>query len=209
MRVVLLDDVSNLGDAGTVVNVKNGYGRNYLIPRGFAEIATKDALNRVELIRKAAEIKRARRMAEAADKFGHLAGKTLLIRMKAGTQSRIFGAVTASMIADEIAKQFSVVVDRRHVMLEEPLKHLGEFTVPLRASAEVTGEIKVVIEPELKPGQARARASAAAAAAPAAVVATPADSVAEPVNEEIEAASAIADADEKYGHIEEQHDEPV
>jgi large subunit ribosomal protein L9 len=212
MRIVLLDDVSNLGDAGTVVEVKNGYARNFLIPRRLAAVATRDALNRVELIRRAAEVKRIRRMAEAADKFTALSGKTLTIRMKAGTQSRIFGAVTATMIADEIGKQFGIAVDRRHVMLDEPLKHLGEYTVPLRASAEVTGEIKVGIEPELKPGQAARRASAAPAApaAPSAEATAAALAAGQPVDETIQAgaetlkeAETAAEAHDKYGY----HDE--
>lgn len=204
MKIVLLDDVANLGEAGSVVEVKNGYARNFLIPRALAAMATRDQLNRIELIRRAAEAKRARRMAEAADKFTALAGKQLVIRMKAGTQSRIFGAVTATVIADEIAKQFGVSVDRRHVMLEEPLKHLGEFTVPLRASADVTGEIRLLIEPELKPGQS-ARRSTAAVPAPAASAAPEAG---EP-DGEIEQAATAADAHEKYEHHEEIITEPA
>jgi large subunit ribosomal protein L9 len=191
MKVILLDDVSNLGEAGSLVEVKNGYARNFLIPRKLAAMATRDALNRVELIRRAAEVKRARRMAEAADKFTALAAKTLIIRMKAGTQSRIFGAVTATMIAEEIGKQFGVAMDRRHVMLDEPLKHLGDYTVPLRASADVTGEIKVVIEAELKPGQ-RARGVSTAAAAGGRTA--PSEAAETPVATEGEAATDAQDA---------------
>jgi len=153
MKVVLLDDVLNVGEAGEVVEVKNGYGRNYLIPQRLAERATKDALNRVELIRRAADTKRARRMSEAAGKFAELSARALVISMKAGTESRLFGAVTSAMISDEIQRQFDIEIDRRHIMLEEPIKHLGEFTVPLKASADVTGEVRVVVEPERKPGE--------------------------------------------------------
>ncbi|MCC7478315.1 50S ribosomal protein L9 [bacterium] len=153
MRIVLLDDIVNLGEAGTVVTVKDGYARNFLIPRQLAEVATKDAMNRVTLIRRAAESKRARRKAEAADKFASLADKSLTIAMKAGTQSRLFGAVTAQTIVDEALKQLGVTIERRHVVLDEPIKHLGEYTVALRASADVTGELKVVIEPEGPKGQ--------------------------------------------------------
>jgi large subunit ribosomal protein L9 len=153
MKVVLLDDVLNVGEAGEVVEVKNGYGRNYLIPQRLAERATKDALNRVELIRRAADTKRARRMSEAAGKFAELGQRPLRISMKAGTESRLFGAVTSAMISDEIQRQFDIEIDRRHIMLDEPIKHLGEFTVPLKASADVTGEVRVVVEPERKPGE--------------------------------------------------------
>ncbi|MCH7471643.1 50S ribosomal protein L9 [bacterium] len=149
MKLVLLDDIEKLGEAGSVVSVKDGYGRNFLIPNGLAEMATKDALNRIELIQRAAEAKRARRHAKAAGIFAELSGKTLVIAMKAGTDSRLFGAVTSPMIADEIARQFGVQIDRRHLVLDEPIKHLGEFTVPLRASADVTGEVKLTVEPEV------------------------------------------------------------
>jgi large subunit ribosomal protein L9 len=148
MKVVLLDDLSNLGEAGTVVTVKDGYARNYLIPRRLAELATRDAVNRINLIKRAAEAKRIRRRTEAADKFSLLEGKSMTLTFKAGTQSRLFGAVTSQLIADEVKKQIGVELDRRHIMLDEPIKHLGEYTVPLRASADVTGEIKVSVQPE-------------------------------------------------------------
>lgn len=150
MKIVLLDDIVNLGEAGTIAEVKDGYARNYLIPKRLAQMATKDSLNRIGLIKRAANVKRARRMEEAASKFALLTDKTLVIKMRAGTESRLFGAVTSAMIADEIAIQFDVEIARRHVMLDEPIKHLGEFTVPLRAAADVVGEIKLTVEDEFK-----------------------------------------------------------
>lgn len=182
MKIVLLDDLANVGNAGDVVEVKNGYGRNWLIPQGLAERATKDAINRVNLIRKAGEAKRAARMTEAAGKFGLLSEKTLIIRLKTGAGNRVFGAVTPSLLVDEVKSQFNMNLERRHVMLEEPIKQIGEFTVPLRASADVTGELKVTILPMLKKGQTaeaqlrqlaaqRAAANPAEAAAEAAAAA--------------------------------------
>ncbi len=150
MRVVLLDDVINVGVAGDVVEVKNGYARNWLIPRGFAELATKDAVNRINLIRRAAETKRSRRMQDASDKFAWLADKELVIKMKSGTENRLFGAVTSAMIADEVKIQLDMDLQRRHVVLDEPIKQLGEYDVELRASADVTGKITVKVEPLTK-----------------------------------------------------------
>ncbi|MCB1186357.1 50S ribosomal protein L9 [bacterium] len=147
MKVVLLDDVVNVGVAGDIVEVKNGYARNWLIPKRYAELATKDAVNRIKLIKRAAETKRARRMKEASDKFDFLGEKQIVIAMKSGTENRLFGAVTSAMIADEIKIQHDVDVERRHIHLDEPIKQLGEFEVELRAGADVTGKIKVVIEP--------------------------------------------------------------
>jgi large subunit ribosomal protein L9 len=148
MKIVLLDDMPNLGEAGTVVTVKDGYGRNFLLPRRLGEMATRDALNRVGLIKRAAEVKRLRRRAEASDKFAALVGKSITLTFKAGTQSRLFGAVTSQLISDEVRKQLGVELERRHIVLDEPIKHLGEYTVSLRAAADVTGEIKVIVNPE-------------------------------------------------------------
>ncbi|MCB1218066.1 50S ribosomal protein L9 [bacterium] len=147
MKVVLLDDVVNVGVAGDIVEVKNGYARNWLIPKRYAELATKDAVNRIKLIKRAAESKRARRMQEASDKFSFLAEKEIVIAMKSGTENRLFGAVTSAMIADEIKIQLEVDVERRHIVLEEPIKQLGEYEVELRAGADVTGKVRVVVEP--------------------------------------------------------------
>jgi len=212
MKVVLLDDIVNVGEAGELVEVKNGYARNYLIPQQLAERATKDVLNRIELIKRAAETKRARRMSEAAGKFAEVADRSLVITMKAGTESRLFGAVTSAMIADEIQRQFEVEIDRRHIMLEEPIKHLGEFTVPLKASADVTGEVKVVVEPESKPEdierrlieQDRADREAAEAEARAAEEAAKADA-----NEEVVEAVEAVEAQDKYEAHEEETEEPA
>ena len=177
MRIVLLDDLANVGSAGEVVEVKNGYARNWLIPQKLAERATVDALNRVNLIKRAAEAKRAARMTAAAEKFAALSGKELVLRLKTGAGNRVFGAVTTSLLADEVKIQFRFELERRHIMLEEPIKQLGEFTIPLRASSTVTGELKVLILPELKKGQTaeqQARQLAAARAASRGETAAPA-----------------------------------
>jgi large subunit ribosomal protein L9 len=202
MRVILLDDVPNLGEAGIILEVKNGYARNFLIPRKMAELATRDAVNRLELIKRAAETKRRRRMEEAAGKFADLGSRTLTIIMRAGSENRIFGAVTSQMIADEVFKQFSVVLERRHIMLEDPIKHLGDYIVPLRASAEVIGEIKLSVEPELKKGAKREPKKVAKEAAPA-----PAVSAEEPAPASVTEADDMVEAIEKYEHVQHEVDE--
>jgi large subunit ribosomal protein L9 len=214
MRVVLLDDIVNVGEAGSIVTVKDGYARNFLIPRRLAEVATADAVNRIELIQRAAEGKRIKRMEEAAGKFAVLSDKVLTIQMKAGTASRLFGAVTSAMIADEIYNSFGVEIDRRHIMLDEPIKHLGEFTVPLRASSDVTGEVRLVVAPEGKKREeieaelvekalAEERAAAEAEAAEAADA-----SVAEVPDSEAGQAEAAAEVHEKYEDVEQQVADP-
>jgi large subunit ribosomal protein L9 len=187
MKVVLLDDMPNLGEAGSVVEVKDGYARNFLLPRSLAERATKDALNRITLIQRAAEVKRARRKSEAAAIFQQLTDKVLTMTVKAGSQGRIFGSITSSMIVDEARKQLGVSIDRRHIHLEEPIRHLGEFTVPLRAAADVTGELKLSVEPE-GPKAGRGGGRAAHQRAQEAAASTP------EAPESTEAAAAPGDA---------------
>src|SRR5687768_8501847 len=125
MRIVLLDDISGLGEAGSIVEVKNGYARNWLLPRRLAERATADAINRVTLIQRAADVKRARRRSAAAEMFAVLNGKSITLNVKAGTAGRIFGSITSSAIVEEVRKQLGVELDRRHIQLEEPIRHLG------------------------------------------------------------------------------------
>ena len=200
MRVILLDDVANLGEAGSVLDVKNGYARNFLIPRRMAELATRDALNRLELIRRAADAKRQRRMDEAATKFADLARRTLTLTMRAGSENRLFGAVTTALIAEEVHKQFGLALERRHIMLDDPIKHLGEYTVPLRASADVTGEIKLSVEAETKAGRGKA-SKAAAKGKPGMAEAPPVPAEAAGPTD-VERAIEEADVHEKYEHVE-------
>jgi large subunit ribosomal protein L9 len=212
MRIVLLDDIITLGDAGEIVEVKDGYARNYLIPKQLAERATRDAINRIETIKRAAEAKRARRLGEAAAQFNLLADKTLVIQMKSGTESRLFGAVTSAMIADEVYRQFEVELDRRMVMLDEPIKHLGEFTIPLKASADVTGELKLTVEPELSPEELEARLieqeRQRLAEEEAAKAAEAGEPEAEEAAEAVEAAEKYADEAARYAEQDEAVPEP-
>jgi large subunit ribosomal protein L9 len=197
MRIVLLDDLAGVGNAGEVAEVKNGYARNWLIPQGLAERATTDALNRVNLIKRAAEAKRAARMTAAAEKFSVLGGKELVIRLKTGAGNRVFGAVTSALLADEVKAQFGFQLERRHIMLEEPIKQIGEFTIPLRASSDVTGELKVNILPELKKGQTAEQQARQLAAQRGAAAPPPAETA--PTFDEADEEAAAADE----AHIEE------
>jgi large subunit ribosomal protein L9 len=214
MRVVLLDDIAGLGDAGAIVEVKNGYARNWLLPKRLAERATADAINRVTLIQRAAEVKRARRRSEAAEKFTVLNGKSITLTVKAGTAGRIFGSITTSAIVEEVRKQLGVELDRRHVQLDEPIKHLGEFEVPLRAAADVTGSVKVVVEPEGPRGQrgrggagGRRTAEVETPEQPEAVAEGGGDSnFAEPDQTEPNTSDEAGDGD-VVGHVEEKYEQ--
>jgi len=148
MKIVLRDDVENLGRKGDVVDVADGYARNYLVPRGLAMKATKGVVQQSEAMRRnrAAHDARDREAAQAlADQ---LAGKRIEIRARAGEGGRLFGSVTAADVVDAVRAQVGVELDRRKTQLADPLKELGPAEVPvkLHSDVEVTLVVDVVAE---------------------------------------------------------------
>jgi large subunit ribosomal protein L9 len=145
MEVILLDDVPDLGEAGDIVRVKDGYGRNYLIPQGLAQMASRDGLNRIESIRRAGEERRMKRVSEVKDKVAAVDGRTISVPMKVGGETKIFGAVTSLLLSEKIKEQFDLDIDRRYIMLEEPIKYLGTYEVKLKAGAEAESTLTVEV----------------------------------------------------------------
>jgi large subunit ribosomal protein L9 len=158
MQVILLDDVIGLGEAGDIVKVKDGFGRNFLIPEGLAQYATREGMNRIEAIRKAGEARRLKRISEVKDKVVALDGKSITVAMKAGAETKIFGAVTPLLLSERIKKDFGLDVDRRYIMLEEPIKHLGTYQIVLKAgnAASATINLSVIDESTLTPAKPKA-----------------------------------------------------
>jgi large subunit ribosomal protein L9 len=147
MELILRQDVDKLGLRGQIVKVAAGYARNYLLPKGLAVPATEANKKIVEQERQAALRREAKEKSEAADLAQLLAGVVLETRQKAGEQDVLFGSVTAKDIAEMLEKQ-GFTIDRRKVLLEAPLKTLGEHSVNLRLHREVVAPVKVVIHPE-------------------------------------------------------------
>lgn len=147
MDVVLKKDVEGLGKAGDVVNVKGGYARNFLMPRGLAVRATKSALRQRESLKEAQEEKEERLVVEAKEHASKLEGKTLTFHAKTGN-GRIFGSVTSQDIASRIKSSFNIPVDKRRVLLSENLKELGSHKVEIQLHPEVKVEVTVDIKPE-------------------------------------------------------------
>ncbi len=143
MRVILLEDVEKLGRAGDVVEVKDGYARNYLIPQGLVKPATKGALKQVDQIRQAAEKRRARERKAAEDMAAVLSRTTIEFRARAGARNRLYGSVTSHDIAEKILEVTGIEIDRRSIQLERPIRQLGEYKVPVRLSAGIVGEVFV------------------------------------------------------------------
>jgi large subunit ribosomal protein L9 len=147
MEVILKEDVTKLGSRGDVVKVAEGYGRNYLLPRKLAIQA--NAGNKAVIVQmKAASVRRsAKEKTQAEELAKQFDGLSVSFQRRSGEHDHLFGSVTSGDIADAIAKK-GVTLDRRQIQLHEPLKSLGEFTVPVKLHKEVTAHLKVVIEKE-------------------------------------------------------------
>ena len=142
MKVILRKDIEKLGNAGDIVTVKDGYARNYLLPRGLAVPATPGNLRAVEEEKKLAEL-RANREKRAAEKLAEkLNSVSVTATVSVGEEDKIFGAVTTQMIAD-LLKEKGYDIDRRKIHLEEPIKALGIYDVPIKLHPEVEAKVKV------------------------------------------------------------------
>jgi large subunit ribosomal protein L9 len=147
MEVILLEDVDKLGARGQIVKVADGFGRNHLLPKKLAAVATAQNRQWVEQQRIKFLKQEARDKADAADLAKLMEGVSITVKRKAGEQGTLFGSVTAIDIAEGLAAQ-SYNIDRRKIQLENPLKILGEYDVPIKLHREVTTTVKVKVEPE-------------------------------------------------------------
>lgn len=144
VKVILRNSIEKLGAEGDVVTVRAGFARNYLLPQGFAYEATAGNIRRIESERRREEERARRDYLEARRRAKALEGVSLTFEMLAGEESKLFGSITAADITEKLNQQgLDFEVDRRQVELEEPIKSLGVFSVPIRLSAEVQPEIKV------------------------------------------------------------------
>jgi large subunit ribosomal protein L9 len=148
MKVLLVQDVEKLGRAGELKEVSGGFGRNYLIPQGFAVLATRGQVRQAEERLKAQNrrVEAGRRDAEAL--AARISGTTLRFVVRVGEGDRLYGSVTNSDIADQLAKQIGAEIDRRKVDLEDPIKRTGHYPVKVRLMGGVEPVINVIVEGE-------------------------------------------------------------
>jgi large subunit ribosomal protein L9 len=147
MEVILREDIEKVGARGQVVKVADGYARNFLLPKKLAVAATSSNKKIVEQERQAHLRKDAKQKGEAEDLSKLLTGVTVTITQKAGENDQLFGSVTSKDVADALsAKNFNI--DRRKIQLDEPIKTLGEFKVPVRLYRDVIAEVTVVVARE-------------------------------------------------------------
>jgi large subunit ribosomal protein L9 len=142
---MLTKDVVNVGLAGDVKDVADGYGRNYLIPRRLAVLAGKGAEAEARRLREATARREAKERDEARDLAELIDNKTVVVRLRVGAEDKVFGAITNDDVATALRLQHQVEVDRRKIDIKDPLKQLGEHQVPLRLHREVTAHINLII----------------------------------------------------------------
>ena len=165
MKVILRADIENIGRLGDVVVVKPGFGRNYLLPQGLAMLATDSNLKVFELERRKLQAKMDALRAAAGDLAASIQAVDLSIAMRVGENDKLYGSVTSSMIAGKLAEK-GVEVDRHRILLDSPIRTLGEFEVRVRLHADVTALLKVKVVPEERIHEENATAPKQEAAEP-------------------------------------------
>ena len=146
MKVILLQDVKGKGKKGQMIEVSDGYARNYMLPRKLAIEATADAVNTMRMNDKAAAEKAARERAEALEISRKLREMTVVVTAKGGGAGRLFGSVTNQEIADALAKASGIKLDKRKIVISDPIKNVGTYTVTCKLGYEITAPLTVKIQ---------------------------------------------------------------
>ena len=145
MKVILQQDVKGQGKKGEMIEVSEGYGRNFLLPRKLAVPATADAINTMNLKEKARKAEEARLKAEAQEIAGKLENCPVKLSAKAGNGGKLFGAVTTKEISEGLKTQYGVDIPKQKLVLDEPIKAFGGYELKVKLGYEVTGTLKVVV----------------------------------------------------------------
>lgn len=142
MKIILRQDHASLGKIGDVVEVKDGYARNYLLPRRIAYLATKGSLNTLEEEKRQLGLRSQKELHQAEKLAADIEKLSITLKVKVGEDEKLFGSVTSQMIADAL-KEKGISMDKRIIELEEPIKALGIYTVNVKLHSSVTGKVKV------------------------------------------------------------------
>lgn len=148
MRVVFLEDVAGVAQGGDIKEVKNGFARNYLLPKNLAVAATHNALQRIEGLKKQGEVSRLRSLSDMKELAEQLTGTQVNIAMRAGGNGRLYGSVTNAMVAEGLGEMIDREIDRRTVHMGEAIRALGIFDVPIQLHQDVRADIKVLVYAE-------------------------------------------------------------
>jgi large subunit ribosomal protein L9 len=146
MKIVLRNDVDNLGKKGDLVDVADGYARNYLVPRGLALPATRGIQKQADAMKRNRDARETREREAAQALAAQFEGRTITVKARAGGEGRLFGSVTAIDIADAVHKQTGAEIDRRKIALDEPLKEVGGVDLEVRLHPDVLAVLRVEVE---------------------------------------------------------------
>lgn len=148
MKVILQKDIKGQGKKGELKEVSDGYGRNYLLPRGLALEATADNLNAMRLKDKARQAQMEREKEQARQYAEQLGGVVVHLKAKAGTGGRLFGSVTSKEISEALAAQHNIIVEKNQIVQTDPIKQFGTFQIKCKLGYEITGTINVMVTEE-------------------------------------------------------------
>ena len=146
MKVILLQDVKGKGKKGQMIEVSDGYARNYMLPRKLATEATPDAVNTMRMNDKANQERIAREKAEAMETAGKLREMTVTVTAKGGGSGRLFGSITNQEIADALKAKTGIALDKRKIVIADAIKNVGTYTVTCKLGYEITAPLTVKIE---------------------------------------------------------------
>jgi len=146
MKVVLRADVDNLGNKGDIVDVADGYARNFLVPRGLALKASAGSQKQADAMRRNREVRDSREREAAQALAARFEGRTITIKARAGAEGKLFGSVTSVDVAEAVQKQTGAEIDRRKISLDEPLKELGGVDLQVRLHTDVLANLHVEVE---------------------------------------------------------------
>ena len=146
MKVILQQDVRGKGKRGQMIEVSDGYARNFLLPRKLAQEATADNINTMRMNDKATQERQAKERAEALELRNRMKDMTVVVTAKGGGAGRLFGSVTNTEVSEALAKQAGVQLDKRKIVLDEPIKSVGVYTVKCKLGYEINAELKIEVK---------------------------------------------------------------
>ena len=146
MKVILTQDVRGQGKRGQMIEVSDGYARNFLLPRKLAQEATADNINTMRMNDKATQERQAKERAEALELRNRMKDMTVVVTAKGGGAGRLFGSVTNTEVSEALAKQAGIQLDKRKIILEEPIKSVGVYTVKCKLGYEINAELKIEVK---------------------------------------------------------------
>ena len=146
MKVILTQDVRGQGKRGQMIDVSDGYARSFLLPRKLAQEATADNINTMRMNDKATQERQAKERAEALDLRNRMKDMTIVVTAKGGGAGRLFGAVTSAEVADALSAQTGIAVDKRKIVMEDPIKNVGTYTLKLKLGYEISADLNIQVQ---------------------------------------------------------------